>query len=175
MSETLFLDPQKILDKIELRRDMIICDFGCGAGGWVIPLARVIKKGKIYAVDIQEEMLSALESQANVERIFNIETILCDLEKIQLKLEDNTVDLVLMTNLLFQLDDKKQVFQEGERILKNGGKVLVVDWKKKSSLGPREGRITPAEIKKLAKEVGLELDKEFEAGDYHFGLLFTKP
>ena len=173
MAKSSFLNPQKVLNEIELRRDMVVCDFGSGSGGWIISLARVIKKGKLYALDVQEEALSALESQARLERIFNIETILCDLEKPVLKIEDNSVDLVLMTNLLFQIEGKKQVFEEGERILRRGGIALVVDWKEKSSLGPKD-KISPKEVKKLAKEVGLELKKEFEAGDYHYGLVFTK-
>ena len=176
MSELEFLEPQKILNELELRKDMIACDFGSGAGGWVIPLAKRLRKGKVYALDVQEEMLSALESQANLERVFNIKTILCDLEEIKgLRLRDNFADLILMTNLLFQLEDKKQVFKEGKRILKKGGEILVVGWKEKSPFGPREGRVSSEEVKKLARDAGLELKKEFEAGDYHYGLVFTKP
>ena len=180
MSELEFLEPQKILSELEIRKDMIACDFGSGAGGWVIPLAKKLKKGKVYALDVQEEMLSALESQASLERVFNIKTMLCDLEEIKgLKLRNNFADLILITNLLFQLEDKKQVFKEGKRILKKGGEILVVDWTplthhpERVPFGPKK-RVSPEEVKKLAKDAGLELKKEFEAGDYHFGLVFTK-
>jgi len=175
MAESLFLDPPKVLDELELRKDMIACDFGCGSGGWVIPLAKRLKKGKVYALDVQAEMLSALESQAKIEGLFNIETILCDLERIKgLKPSNDFADLILMTNLLFQIEDKKQVLKEGKRILKKGGEILVVDWKKGSPMGPKEGNISSGEVKKIAKSVGLELKKEFEAGDYHYSLVFTK-
>lgn len=175
MSELEFLDPQSILSELEIRKNMIACDFGSGAGGWVIPLAKKLKKGKVYALDVQEEMLSALEGQAKIEGVFNIKTVLCDLEEIKgLKLGNNFADLILMTNLLFQLKDKEQVFKEGKRILKKKGEILVVDWKGESPFGPREGRITAGEVKKIAKDVDLKLKKEFEAGDYHFGLVFTK-
>jgi len=176
MIESSFLDPEKILRELELRRNMVACDFGSGAGGWVIPLAKKLRKGKVYALDVQEEMLSALESQAKLEGVFNIETILCDLEKIEgLKLREKFADLILMTNLLFQVENKEQVFKEASRTLKKGGKVLVVDWKENSSLGPKEGRVPPQEVKKLAIDADLEIEKEFEAGDYHYGLVFTKP
>jgi ubiquinone/menaquinone biosynthesis C-methylase UbiE len=176
MAEISFLEPRKVLDEIELRKNMIACDFGAGAGGWVIPLARRLRKGKVYAIDIQEEMLSALESKADSEEVFNIKTIVCDLENIKgLELKDNFTDLILMTNLLFQLENRKQVFKEGKRILKRGGQILVVDWKEGSPFGPREGRISAKEVKKIAMDAGLEIEKEFEAGDYHYGLVFTKP
>jgi len=176
MTELEFLDPQKILEELEIRKDMVACDFGSGAGGWVIPLAKRLRKGKVYALDVQEEMLSALEGQASLEKVFNIKTVLCDLENIKGSgLKDNFADLILMTNLLFQLKDKKQVFEEGKRTLKKKGDILVVDWKGEVPFGPREGRITAEEVKKIAENTGLKLKKEFEAGDYHFGLVFTKP
>jgi len=181
MAEPSFLDPEKVLAQIELNRNMIACDFGSGAGGWVIPLAKRLRKGKVYALDIQEEMLSALKGRANLERVFNIEMILCDLERPKgLKLKDNSIDLVLMTNLLFQIENKKQIFKEAKRILRGGGEILVVDWMppihhpEKTSFGPKK-RVSPEEVKKMAKEMGLKLKKEFVAGDYHYGLVFTKP
>jgi len=57
-----FVNPIEILNKLDLKDDMIAVDFGCGSGGWVIPLAKKIEQGIIYAIDVQEEMLSVLES-----------------------------------------------------------------------------------------------------------------
>lgn len=89
-------------------------------------------------------------------------------------LSDSSCDLVLMTNLLFECDDKKIVLEEGKRVLKKGGKILVVDWKKDASLGPKEGRVAAGEVKKISEEIGLKVEKEFSAGAYHYGLIFTK-
>lgn len=170
-----FLDPQEILNEIELRKDMIAIDFGCGSGGWVIPLAKRLKKGKVYALDVQEEALSSLESRARLERVFNIETILCDLENPEtLKLANESTDLVLMTNLLFQLENKEKAFNRANKILKKGGQVLIIDWKEASPLGPKEGRIPIEAVKEMSEKAGFNLKKEFEAGDYHYGLILIK-
>lgn len=170
-----FLEPKEILEELEIRKEMIAADFGCGAGGWVLPLARRLRKGRVYALDVQEEALSALEGQAKLEEVFNIETILCNLEKPEgLKIRNDSVDLVLMTNLLFQIENKKAIFSQAGRILKKGGQILVIDWKEGSPFGPQGIRVVPEEVEELAKEVGLKLKKEFEAGDYHYGLVFTK-
>jgi ubiquinone/menaquinone biosynthesis C-methylase UbiE len=169
-----FLNPSQVLKQLKLRKDMIACDFGSGSGGWAIPLAKKLENGLVYAIDILEEPLSVLRSRANLERISNIKTMRANVEdKKGLKIAPSSVDLVLMTNLLFQVEDKKTVFSEAKRILKGKGKILVVDWKTDISLGPREGRISEKEIKKIARGSGLRLEKEFTAGTCHYGLIFT--
>lgn len=170
-----FLDPQEVLNEVELRKDMIAVDFGCGSGGWVIPLAKRLKKGKVYALDVQEEALSSLESRARMEQVFNIEAILCDLENPEtLKLASDSTDLVLMTNLLFQLENKEKVFNQANKILRKGGQILIIDWKEASPLGPKEGRITIEKVREIAEKAGFNLREEFEAGDYHYGLVLIK-
>lgn len=170
-----FVNPTEILNKIKLRSDMTAADFGCGSGGWVIPLAKRLEQGLVYAIDIQEEPLSALESKLKFEGIQNIKKILSDIEiENGSKVPALSSDLVLMTNLLFQTEKKKEVFMEADRILKPKGEILVVDWKPEVSLGPEEGRVSPEEVKKLAEEFNLKLKKEFSAGDYHYGLVFEK-
>jgi len=170
-----FLNPSEVLKQLKLRKDMIACDFGCGSGGWVIPLAKILEEGKIYGIDILEEPLSALKGRAKLEKIFNIETIQSNVEaKNGSRLTDNSCDLVLMTNLLFECDDKKIVLEEGKRVLKPGGKILVVDWIKDNPLTPEIEWVDFEEIKKIAKELDLKLEKEFEAGAYHYSLILVK-
>jgi len=96
-----------------------------------------------------------------------------DIEKTS-RLFPESCDLVLITNLLFEVKDKKSVLEEGKRVLKPGGKILVVDWQEKTPLGPKEGRVSPEEVKNLAKELNLKLEKEFEASLYHWGLILVK-
>jgi ubiquinone/menaquinone biosynthesis C-methylase UbiE len=171
-----FVNPEEVLNQLELRKEMIAADFGSGSGGWAIPLAKKLEDGKVYAIDLLEEPLSALKSKAKIERISNIETIRSDIEgKEGSGLKENLLDLVLMTNLLFQVEDKKIILGEAKKVLKNNGKILIVDWKPESPVGPKGERISSEEVKKLAQKTGLTLEKEFQAGDYHYALVFTKP
>ena len=170
-----FLNPDEVLKQIKFREDMTVADFGCGSGGWVLPLAKKCEDGKIYAIDILEEPLSVLKSRAKLEQVSNIETIQCDVEdKNGSTLLESFCDLVLMTNLLFECEDKKIVLEEGKRVLKPGGRILVVDWKKDNPLTPQIEKVSFEQIKEIAKELNLKLVKEFDAGAYHYGLLFEK-
>ena len=170
-----FLNPAEVLKQLKLKKGMIAAGFGCGSGGWVIPLAKILEEGKIYAIDILEEPLSALKGRAKLEKILNVETIRSNVEaKNGSKLSDNSCDLVLMTNLLFECDDKKIVLEEGKRVLKPGGRILVVDWIKDNPLTPEIEWVDFEEIKKIAKDLDLKLEKEFKAGLYHYGLIFSK-
>ncbi len=168
-----FLDPNQVLKQLELREDMVVADFGSGSGGWTIPLAKKLTEGKIYALDILEEPLSALKSRAQLEKVFNIETILVDLEK-NSKIRDDSIDLVLSINLLFQIEDKNAILKEIKRVLKKGGKALIIDWLTETALGPEEERVSAEKVKTLAKEIDLKLEKEFLAGSHHWALILLK-
>lgn len=168
-----FLNPEQVLKQLKLQEEMNAADFGSGSGGWAIPLAKKLEGGKVYAVDLLEEPLSALRAKINLGRITNIQIIRADVEK-GVNIFEESLDLVLMTNLLFEVEDIKKVLQEGKRLLKRGGKILVVDWKKDAPLGPKGKRISVEEIKKTAKDLNLKSEKEFSAGTYHFGLVLVK-
>jgi ubiquinone/menaquinone biosynthesis C-methylase UbiE len=161
-----FLNPQKVIDEISLPEEASIADFGCGSGGWVIPLAKKMKDGKIYALDVLKEALSALKGKAEMEKVYNIRTVQCDVER-GTDLQKGALDLVIMSNLLFQVDDKDAVIEEGKRVLRRGGKLLVVDWIVKED---------DAEIKidKKIKEKGFSFIKKIEAGSQHFAVLYEK-
>ncbi len=152
---------------------MVAADFGAGSGGWSLPLAKILSEGRVFAVDILEGPLSALFGKTKLAKILNIQTMVADVEK-GTKIIANSCDLVLMTNLLFQCENKKAVLEEGKRILKDGGRILFVDWKKSASFGPRDRAVLPEEIKKLAEEVGLKAERQFDASPYHYGLVLVK-
>ncbi len=168
-----FLKPVEILNKLELRDDAVAADFGCGSGGWALPLAKILEEGKVYAVDILEEPISALKSKAKLQKIINIETMLADVEK-GVAIPSETCDLVLMTNLLFECEDKKAVLAEGKRVLKPGGRILVVDWIKDNPLTKQIEYVSFDEIRNIARGLGLKLEKEFPAGAYHQAVVFSK-
>jgi ubiquinone/menaquinone biosynthesis C-methylase UbiE len=169
-----FINPKQILrDHLGLKKNMLAADFGCGGGQWAVELAQILEQGKVYAIDLLDEPLSATRSRAKMENVENVEVVKGDIEKLIPRLLADSLDLVLMTNLLFQIKDKKLVFEEAKRVLKSGGKILVIDWKESAFIGP-EKKLPPAELKTLAAELGFSLFGEFSAGNFHYGLIFEK-
>ncbi|MDD3386392.1 MAG: class I SAM-dependent methyltransferase [Candidatus Pacebacteria bacterium] len=168
-----FLNPEKIIRNIPLRSNMNACDLGCGSGGWVIPLAKILNEGTVYAVDILEEVLSALESKILSEGISNIKTIRGDVEG-DLRIREEYFDLVLITNLLFQIDNKIKILELAKKLINTNGMILIVDWKKDAPMGSKEGRLNLSEVKEMGEKIGLKVESEFIAGSFHWGIIFKK-
>ncbi|MCX6778785.1 MAG: class I SAM-dependent methyltransferase [Candidatus Magasanikbacteria bacterium] len=173
------LDPKLILQKLGLKDKMVVADLGCGAvGHFVFPASRMVgKDGKVYAVDIQRSVLENIEKRADLENLENIVGVWSDLERLgATKVESESVDAAILINTLFQNKDRETILKEARRLLKVGGKLLVVDWLLTSSpFGPPvEGRVDPFWVEQIGDQLGLRLMEKFSAGKYHYGLIFEK-
>lgn len=172
-----FLNPDKIVNEFGIEQGMKIADFGCGAGYFTIAMARVVgEEGKVYAFDIVRTALEAVVSKSKVESLLNIQTSWSNLEVPNgSNLEDESVDMVLLANILFQSSRKNDIIKEAKRILKKGGKMMVIDWQKNQTMGPPEKLIVSKDsVKKMVKKEGFKSEKEFFAGINHWGMIFAK-
>jgi len=173
-----FLNPQKILTELEIKAPAKIADFGCGHGYFTIPLASIVgEEGLIYAVDVLTDALIEVKSKAEHSGIKNIETIRGNLEVPGgSKLPDNSCDMVLMANILFQSQKKADIIKEAGRILKHGYFLVVIDWQLTGEkLTADSGwRVSADEAQRLAEEQNFSFERSFDAGQYHYGLIFKK-
>jgi len=173
-----FLNPQKVLNQLEIQSPSKIAHFGCGHGYFTIPLARMVgKEGQIFAVDILNEALGEIKEKAAQEKIGNIKTLRGNLEVPGgSKLPDNSCDMVLLANILFQSNKKTDIIKEARRVLKNGGKMVIIDWQPAGATMTSDSgwRISQGEAQRLATEKNFALDREFDAGNFHYGLVFRK-
>lgn len=173
-----FLHPERIMAKLDIRPGMIVADFGAGAGYFAIPAARRAgENGKVYAIDIQKQAIDHIKSKANLEHLLNIETIWADLERPQgSHLPDASADFVIIANILFQAEKKREVLAEAHRVARDGGDLAILEWDETPfPAGPAQALRVPKQLaKRLAEEAGFKLEKEFEAGSHHYGLLFRK-
>lgn len=178
-NNNVFVSPAKVIDALGIRPSMAVADFGCGSGHYTIEAARLVgRSGKVYAVDIQKDMLGHVRSRAESENLNNIETIWADLEKPDAtRLKEESVDAVIISNIFFQAENKKQIAEEARRILKTGGRAAIIEWdieKEKSFGPPLEQRISPQDAKTIFGEAGFVIEKEFNPGEHHYGLTFIK-
>ncbi len=173
------IDSLKLLGKLGIEEKMQVADLGCGRRGYFsLQAAKLVGDlGQVYAVDVLKPALENVRSMANLFGVANIKTVWADLEVFGgTKIPDQSVDLTMINNVLFQTDKDDLIIKEAVRILKTKGKLLVTEWKKiKTPFGPpTENRVNPEEIKTIAKSCGLSLLQEFEAGPYHYSLIFAK-
>jgi len=173
-----FINPEEVADRLDFRPGMKIADFGCGTGYFVFPLAKKVEaSGVVYALDVLKEKLESVESQAKLLGFHNVVTKRANLEKMKGSgLPDQSVDWVILVNMLFQNKDKKVILEEAKRVLVSGGKMLVVEWVPEGgTFGPKESlKISKEELARLSESVGLIVAEDLEINDLHYGLVFKK-
>lgn len=174
------LNPAEILKRAGIGYRQRIADFGCGGlGFFTMPAARAVgNDGHVYAVDILKSSLVSVEGLAKQSGLPNITTLWSNIERYgATSIQDQSLDLGLLVNTLFQSRQWKDMLREAVRMVKPGGKLLVIDWKPGSSpFGPpANARLAPDAVRAATMQLGLRETQAFEAGPFHYGLLFRVP
>lgn len=175
----ILLDANFILNKVSVEDKMKIADLGCGASGHFIFPASIMagNSGLVYAVDIQKTMLETVSRRVKQENIKNVKIKWSDLEIFNAtEIESGSLDIALLINTLYQSHKRVEIIREAIRMLKKRGKLVIVEWKNIAlPFGPPpEERVKTDLLKIGAQKLGLKLEEEFEAGHYHYGMLFVK-
>lgn len=173
-----FLNPEEILKSSGIEANMKFADFGCGAGFFTIPAAKMVgEHGKVFAVDVLKNELADVASKARAEGLLNVKTIWADLEiPGSTKLPDDSMDMILLSHVFFQSKKPEIIIKEAQRVVKTSAKIVVLEWEKVDSpLGPPlTERVSKESLKKIFKDAGLKVDTEFTAGSFHYGLIASK-
>lgn len=174
----MFSDPEKNIAQLVVDPGYVVADLGSGAGHYSIALAKAVEEtGTVYAIEVQQDLLTKLQLQAQKEGLKNIKTIWADFEDVNgTTLQSQSVDRVIISNTLFQLPDKEGALKEAYRILKPGGRFLLVDWLDSfGGLGPQmEHIVPPNQGRQLSESAGFIFDKDILAGEHHYGMIFKK-
>ncbi len=131
-----------------IREGQTILDYGCGTGVFTIPAAQMVgSKGQVYALDCFERQLQIVAEKAAKARLDNISTILSNGK---LKLEDESIDVVWMGDVLHEVKERREVIEELYRVLKQGGVLAIYDGMREKvvdyttglfSLADRDGKL----------------------------------
>ncbi len=173
------LNVESLINKVVSTNNDRVADLGCGSFGYfVFPLAkRIGKHGRVYAIDIIKSNLESIRKIARVENLTQIETIWSDLEILGgTKIKDGSLDSILLVSTLHQSNNYNNIILEGCRMLKLGGKALIVEWNNEDGPFNTNGsrRVKRDDLKKALDPTPLEIIEEFEAGDHHYGMLLVK-
>ncbi len=167
--------PGKIVEDLPLRVGMRVVDFGVGSGFYIErSLQKVGEAGRVYAVDVQADLLIRTKNEMQEKGSYNLQIIQGDLEKpLSTKLRDALADAVILSNVLFQVKDKRAVVAEAARITKPGGFILCVDWEESlQGVGPKPEQVIEKDaILTLLQDEGFTYEREIEAGSHHYGII----
>jgi len=148
------------LAEVGVRSGQVVLDFGCGSGTYTIPAAKLVGEGgRVYALDMSRRALERVEEKAKQEGLENMVRIEASGDE-KLRLEDESVDIMLLIDVLQEIKDKEALFDEVYRILRSGGCVVAYPM-----------HLEAEEVEGLATSRGLKLeDRKFQDSI----LLFSK-
>ena len=146
---------------------MVIADLGCGSGYYCKFFREYASK--LYCVDIDSEALDIVRRELG--GYGNVIVLNEDITRTTIP--NSSVDLVFMSNVFHDIDDKELVVKEVGRILKPGGKLLIIEFKKDVLFGP-PFKLSPEEVEEYFTREGFVKEQFLEVSPYHYMLVFKK-
>lgn len=176
--ESSFLNPQATLGAAHISEGSRVADLAAGSGFFARAAARAVgPEGLVWAIDPNPDMLPRLKNLGAGEGLHNIEVVRGTVEKLgATRLPDATMDVVVLANALFSIENKEAAAAEAYRVLRRAGRLILVDWTgSHGGLGPRADHVIgAAQAQKIFEAAGFTQAEDIPAGAYHWGLILRK-
>jgi SAM-dependent methyltransferase len=167
--------PDEVVRVLNLKPGENIADIGAGSGYFSVRFARKVgPAGKVYAVDIDRDMLAYIEQRARQENLQNIQTILADPHDPELA--PASVDLIFICATLHHITDRAKYYPLLAKALRPGGRVVNIDFQKRPlPVGPSlEMKIARQDVLSEFAAAGFHLAGEFDFLPYQYFLVFER-
>ncbi len=168
-------NPEGALDALALKPGMVVADVGAGTGYMSLRMAkRVGPTGKVYANDLQPEMLRRLRENAAKAGITNIETV--QGEEADPKLPAGRMDLVLLVDVYHEFSKPLEMIDKIRESLKPSGRLVLLEYRKEDPKVPirEEHKMTVAEVKAELEPQGFVMSQVIETLPRQHILILTK-
>jgi arsenite methyltransferase len=165
--------PQKVIAALKIQPGAIVADLGSGGGYFTFRLAEAAgPTGRIYAVDVDQDMVDLITKTAKAKRVPHIEPILAEPDDPMLP--KTGVDLIFTSNTYHHIDNRVAYFSNLRQYLRPGGTVAIIDFDRRAWLEGLLRHYTPSEfIKREMEQAGYMLQQEFDFLDRQSFLIFT--
>jgi SAM-dependent methyltransferase len=162
--------PHEVIQALALQPDARIADLGAGTGYFAARLANMLPRSRVYAVDIEPDMVRYLEARAKREGLGNMLALegKADYPRLPAK-----VDMILLVDVYHHIEDRARYFRRLRLSLRPGGRVAIIDFKLDSPAGPpRAARIAPETVKAEMNAAGYAAAAEHSFLPYQYFLVF---
>ena len=168
--------PDQIMDALQIGENSVVADLGAGGGWFTVRLAhRVGPNGRVYAEDIQPQMIESIQRRRDREVLLNVETVLGT--AVDPKLPAGSLDAVLIVDAYHEMEQPVALLKNVAKALKPGGTIGIVNFKKDGG-GPgpdMDERVDAEKVVDDARAAGLELRKRENFLRYQYLLTFGLP
>jgi SAM-dependent methyltransferase len=147
--------PDQVLALLRLAPDARVADIGAATGYFPVRVAGLVPAGRVYGVDIEASMVAYLGERAAREGLGNLTAVLGSPSDPRLP---EPVDLVMVVNTYHHLEDRPAYFRRLLGSLRPGGRLVVIDFKRTSTMGPPvSARLSPETVRRELEEAGWRL------------------
>src|ERR1051326_7852134 len=167
-------DRYELLRSLGVSEGKAVADLGCGPGFFTLPASELVgPNGKVYAVDVQQEMVDDLRARLAQQGITNVAVRRSG--ELEPSIPQHSVDLALLAFVLHEVDQRSSFLLAAKRLLRDDGRIAAVEWEKiETPVGPPlEVRVTAEEIIADAAAAGLELVEQRSLHEWHYVLTFV--
>jgi ubiquinone/menaquinone biosynthesis C-methylase UbiE len=168
-------DCKRLLEELHVKPGQAICDMGCGNGFYTLKLARLAGvKGKVYAVDIQQEMLDMLQRRVKAAKLTNVVPLLGS--ETDPRLKENSLDLVLMVDVYHEFSQPEAMLKAIRKSLKLDGRIALAEFRAEDPNVPikPEHKMSKKQILKEFTANGLKLTSQFDKLPWQHLMYFTR-
>jgi len=164
--------PQEVLDALHLQAASLVADIGAGTGYFSVRIAKRAHEGKVFAADVEPDMVRYLGVRAEREHLANLTPVQARADAANLP---EPVDLILVIDTYHHIDDRTRYFAALQSSLRPGGRLVIIDFKADSPNGPpAQHRIPPERVTHELAAAGYALTEKFEFLPRQYGLIFRK-
>ncbi len=126
-----YMNPDVVWNALNLMNPQVLVDIGAGTGFFSVLFSDRIRDGKVYSCDISDVMIEWMKE--NLPQKYGDKIIPLKIEESAVPLPDAMADLVYMINLHHELEEPERIISESFRLLRHGGKLMIIDWKKEET------------------------------------------
>lgn len=162
--------PHEVIGALKLAPAAAVADIGAGTGYFAVRFAHMLPQGRVYAVDVEPDMVKYLTARAKRENLPNLSAVAGAADDARIPAP---VDLVILVDVYHHVAQRAAYFSKLRASLKPGGRIAIIDFRMDSPSGPpKSARIAPDRVTAEMNSAGYGLDAEHAFLPNQYFLIF---